>query len=147
MQTRLVPAQYFRDAEQMEEYLEGSNFLADVNNEREEGRRNETYRENLKRLERFVMYVFRNDTTVIPKESGWFSEVNKTSGVETGLRERRMYKEDWLGLRDLDERGRLEMREVPGGHMQLSEEVLVDAFKIFRLEGEKSTDASVYGEL
>ncbi|KAH8424313.1 palmitoyl-protein thioesterase family protein [Aspergillus melleus] len=126
VQERLVPAQYFRDPEELEAYLEHSNFLADVNNERE--LKNVTYKENLARLNRFAMYLFEEDQMVHPKESAWFAEVNATSGEVTPLREREIYKQDWLGLRELDEKGALEFKTVPGGHMQLSEEVLTRLF-------------------
>ena len=127
MQSKLVPAQYYRDPEDLDSYLESSNFLADINNEREV--KNKTYAVNLNKLERFVMYIFGEDVTVVPKQSGWFSEFNATSEKETKLRERKMYKEDWLGLRLLDEQGRLEFREVEGAHMALSDEILKDAFE------------------
>ena len=127
VQHNLIPAQYFRDPEDLDPYLESSNFLADVNNEREV--KNETYKENLKKLERLVLYVFAEDTTVVPRLSGWFYETNKTSGAITKLKDRALYKEDWLGLKDLDERGRLEFRELEGGHMRLTEKALLDAFK------------------
>ena len=50
VQSHLVPAQYFRSVnestgEPTEEYLEFSNFLADINNER--AVKNKTYAENL----------------------------------------------------------------------------------------------------
>ncbi|MCJ1298286.1 hypothetical protein MMC08_001075 [Hypocenomyce scalaris] len=127
VQRKLVPAQYFRDPEDLENYLEHSNFLADLNNERKV--KNSTYKKNMKNLERFVMYVFEDDETVVPKESGWFSEVNTTTEKVTKLQDRKMYKEDWIGLRWLDERERLDFRTIEGGHMQISDEVLVDAFK------------------
>src|ERR1700712_2442491 len=73
VQNRLVPAQYFRDPNQYDDYLLYSNFLADINNERL--LKNKTYKENLEKLERFVMYIFNDDETVIPKLSGWFAEV------------------------------------------------------------------------
>ncbi|TVY60854.1 Palmitoyl-protein thioesterase, partial [Lachnellula suecica] len=101
VQSRLVPAQYFRDPEQLDSYLESSNFLADINNERE--LKNQTYKENLGTLERFVMYLFEEDETVVPRETGWFAEVNGTE--VTLLRDRDIYKEDWIGLKVLDERG------------------------------------------
>ena len=129
VQSRLVPAQYFRDPEDLPSYLENSNFLADINNERPI--KNSTYVSNLKKLDKFAMYMFKEDTTVVPKESAFFSEVNTTSGDVTGVKERRLYKEDWIGLKWLNERERLEFREVDGGHMQLTEEVLVDAFKTY----------------
>jgi palmitoyl-protein thioesterase len=124
-QNRLVPAQYFRDPEQYEEYLEHSNFLADVNNERVS--KNATYRENLERLEKFVMYIFEDDTTVVPKESGWFAEVNGTE--VTLLKDMPIYKEDWLGLQALDRKGALEFKSTPGGHMNLPQTLLEDIFK------------------
>ncbi|KAL8853875.1 MAG: hypothetical protein Q9221_001346 [Calogaya cf. arnoldii] len=128
VQSRLVPAQYYRDPEDLEGYLENSNFLADINNERAD-RTNATYRENLKTLQRFVMYMFSEDVTVVPKESAWFAEYNKTSEEITWLKERRIYKEDWLGLKWLDEKKRLVFKIAEGKHMQLSEELLSDTFK------------------
>lgn len=127
VQNKLVPAQYFRNPKDLENYLEHSNFLADLNNERTI--KNNTYKKNIQKLERFVMYVFEEDKTVVPKESGWFSEVNETTQKVTKLQDRSIYVEDWLGLRSLDERDRLEFRTTEGGHMQLSEKVLVDTFE------------------
>lgn len=118
VQSHLVPAQYFRDPEELEQYLAHSNFLADINNERHV--KNETYKTNMKRLNRFSMYVFEDDKVVIPKESGFFAEVNTTSGKVTDLRQRRIYLEDWLGLKALDEQKKLEFLYTPGNHMQLS---------------------------
>ncbi|KAK2630474.1 hypothetical protein QTJ16_001294 [Diplocarpon rosae] len=125
VQSRLVPAQYFRDPRQMGDYLEYSNFLADVNNERE--LKNQTYKRNLEKLARFTMVLFDEDQTVIPKESAWFAEVNGT--VVTPLREREIYKDDWIGLKTLDEKGALQFETTDGEHMQLSSKVLKKTFK------------------
>lgn len=127
VQGGVVPAQYFRDPEELDGYLENSNFLADVNNEREE--KNATYRKNLASLNRFAMLLFANDTVAHPKESAWFAEVNATSGEVTHLRDRALYKEDWLGLRELDDKGALDFATVPGDHMQLEEDEMVKIFK------------------
>ncbi|KAI4226111.1 MAG: hypothetical protein L6R36_003411 [Xanthoria steineri] len=126
VQSRLVPAQYYRDPEDLPGYLENSNFLADINNERSV---KVTYKENLKKLSKFVMYMFSEDVTVVPKESAWFAEYNRTSEEITWLKERRIYKEDWLGLQWMDKRKRLEFKIAEGKHMQLREELLSDAFK------------------
>ncbi|EON63680.1 hypothetical protein W97_02908 [Coniosporium apollinis CBS 100218] len=146
VQSRVVPAQYYRSVnvstgEPTEEYLAHSNFLADVNNEREE--RNETYAVNLASLEKFVMYVFEKDVTVIPKESGWFAEVNKTSKEVTPLRNRTMYMEDWLGLKRLDEKKGLIFEDAPGAHMELSDKILAKAFKEYFGPLEKEKAATV----
>jgi palmitoyl-protein thioesterase len=75
------------------------------------------------------MYMFEDDTTVIPKETSWFEEVNGTES--TPLRARKMYSEDWLGLRALDRKGGLKFRITPGDHMQLEEILLGEAFAEF----------------
>ncbi|KAH9871149.1 hypothetical protein J1614_006724 [Plenodomus biglobosus] len=137
VQSHLVPAQYFKatndsaasagEAEPTQEYLDNSNFLADINNER--AAKNASYKANLAALNNFVMYLFANDTTVIPKETGWFAYTNSTDGSVTGLRDREIYKQDWIGLRALDEKGALHFEETEGDHMQLDDEVLIDVFE------------------
>ena len=130
VQSKLVPAQYFRDPEDLENYLEHSNFLADVNNER--AVKNATYKDNVKKLERFIMYMFSDDTVVVPKETAHFDNV-VGSGDEAEvikMRDRELYKEDWLGLKDLDKRGKLEFKVAEGGHMQINDELLRDVFEI-----------------
>ncbi|OAA66888.1 palmitoyl-protein thioesterase precursor [Niveomyces insectorum RCEF 264] len=130
VQGRLVPAQYFRDPATpatYADYLAHSNFLADINNER--AAKNATYRAHLASLAHFVMYLFANDTTAIPKASAWFSEVNGTE--EVPLRARALYQEDWLGLQALDRKGGLHFRSVPGAHMQIAAEELASVFAEF----------------
>lgn len=132
VQSRVVPAEYYRKLNKTtglpsEEYLEHSHFLADVNNER--AHKKSEYAARLARLEKFVMFVFEDDKTVVPKESGWFAEVNETSGQVTDLRDRAIYKEDWIGLRALDEKGGLVFESVEGEHMQLDKKDLERTFK------------------
>ncbi|KAK3324521.1 Alpha/Beta hydrolase protein [Cercophora scortea] len=127
VQSRLVPAQYYRDPEQYDQYLDSSNFLADINNERDI--KNEAYKANIEKLENLVLYMFDEDTTVVPKETAWFEEVNGTE--ITPLRARKMYSEDWLGLRALDRKGGLQFRTAPGDHMQLEEKLLNETFAEF----------------
>jgi palmitoyl-protein thioesterase len=134
VQGRLVPAQYYRttDAETGEpsdDYLLYSNYLGDVNNERD--MKNTAYAERLATLEKFVMYMFEDDTTVIPKESSWFANVNTETGDITPLKDRTLYKADWLGLQKLDKNGGLIFKTTPGGHMRLSDEVLNNTFKTY----------------
>ncbi|KAK8128602.1 palmitoyl-protein thioesterase [Apiospora sp. TS-2023a] len=131
VQGRLVPAQYFRDPADLDPYLEASNFLADINNERV--LKNKTYAENLASLKNFVMYMFADDTTVMPKETAWFEE---------------LYSEDWIGLRELDRKGGLKFETTPGDHMQLSEKVLNETFsEYFGPYGKKFGKEATMGEL
>ena len=141
VQNTVVPAQYYRELNEttglpVEGYLDHSHFLADVNNEKKV--KKGVYKERLAGLERFVMVVFEDDETVVPKESGWFAEVNETSSVVTPLRERAIYREDWIGLRALDEKGGLVFEGVPGKHMELGREDLKRTFgKYFGPEREE----------
>lgn len=48
-------------------YLDRSQFLADINCERDD--KNATYKENLSTLERLILVLFDADETVVPKES------------------------------------------------------------------------------
>ncbi|KAJ5549402.1 hypothetical protein N7513_006636 [Penicillium frequentans] len=129
VQSHVVPAQYFRDPEELEPYLENSAFLADINNEREE--KQEDYKRRLSTLNGFAMYMFENDTVAVPKESAHFADFNSTDGTVTPLQKRKIYTEDWIGLKVLDQQDKLDFRTIPGEHMQLSEDVLEKAFKDF----------------
>lgn len=139
VQSNLVPAQYYRPLTQYDDYLESSNFLADINNERE--LKKPGYKKNLAKLENFVMYMFDEDKTVIPKETSWFAEVNGTD--ITPLRSRRIYDEDWIGLKELDRKGGLIFRTTPGDHMQLDESLLNDTFREFYGPLKKSSQQTV----
>lgn len=66
----IAPAQYWHDPFNHTDFLNGSIYLADINNEREEKR--DEYRENLVRLENFVMVRWRDETTIIPAASSQF---------------------------------------------------------------------------
>ncbi|KFA64866.1 hypothetical protein S40285_02889 [Stachybotrys chlorohalonatus IBT 40285] len=128
VQSRLVPAQYYRNPTteaEFENYIEHSNFLADINNERI--LKNVTYAKNLASLSNFVMYMFEEDTTVVPKETSWFEEVNGT--VSIPLRGRDLYQQDWLGLKQLDRKGGLLFKSIPGDHMDISTQTLNDTLK------------------
>lgn len=59
---------------------------------------------------------------VIPRDSEWFSFFNGTDLIP--LKEQDTYKEDWIGLRSLDEKGGLFFVESPTMHMQFSLEWL-----------------------
>lgn len=143
VQGKLVPAQYFRTTNEStgepdEEYLEFSNFLADINNERT--LKNVTYAKNLASLDKFAMYMFDEDETVIPKESAWFAQTNLSSGHVTELRDRTIYKEDWIGLKALDKKGGLDFKTTSGGHMHLTDKVLVEVFETYFAPSNKNKE-------
>lgn len=120
VQLHLVPAQYWHDPLQRDLYVNKSLFLADVNNER--AYKNETYKENLQKLRNFVMVMFENDTVVDPKESAWFGYYLPGNDKHVvPLQAQQIYKEDWLGLREMDEAGKLKFLSTEGDHLQIDE--------------------------
>ncbi len=126
-QSFFVPAQYFRNPESYQSYLDSSGFLADLNNEREH--KNLKYKANLVSLRKFVMFMFEYDTVVVPRESSWFGEV--IAEAQIPLRKSKMYLEDWLGLRELDENGGIVFRSIKSDHMQIPSQVFKDTAREF----------------
>ncbi|CAF5201089.1 unnamed protein product [Rotaria magnacalcarata] len=98
-------AGYWRDPDQLNRYIADCRYLPDINNEREA--RNETYRENMLKLNAFVMTYTDIDEVVTPSRSGWFmGYAPNTLDVET-WNDSRQFKEDLIGMRTLLEQGKL----------------------------------------
>ena len=133
----LIPsqAQYFRDPNNYPAYLASNTFLTDINNEILDSR-NTTYRRNLASLDSLVLILFTKDRTVVPKESSWFGsqavpDDNDISPSTDGqfhlsssptivpMRQQPLYLEDWIGLRQLDERGAVLLRTCDAPHMHI----------------------------
>ena len=129
IQAAIIQAQYYRPPDRLADYLVGSLFLADINNERP--LKNDTYASSLARLHRFIAFRFDRDITVVPRDSAWFAGVD-ADGRLVGMREAELFQRDWIGLRALDDRGALTLATAPGAHMQISrkwfQESVVDAY-------------------
>ena len=125
----MLQAQYWHDPLAEQEYRDNSLFLADINNEGPE--KNESYKENLAALDNLVLVHFTEDTIVDPKQSeafGWFSPEDKTvmvsvqvDGTENDdsianilyfVQNTTLYTEDWIGLKTLDQQGKLQFMSV-----------------------------------
>ncbi|KAG6811988.1 hypothetical protein H0H92_004953 [Tricholoma furcatifolium] len=134
-QKNIVQAQYFRDPSNMDSYLNSNHFLACINNEATESR-NQTYKKNLASLENLVLVLFTEDETVVPKESSWFGSEAYDDAFRLGegqvvldfkektiisMRQQPLYEEDWIGLRQLDERGGVVLDTCAGAHMRLGD--------------------------
>jgi len=100
-------ATYWRDPLHYERYLNVSHWIADFNNERP--KKNPQYKANMMKLNAFMMQYSTIDTIIIPSTSGIFQnfKVNTTTKEVVPLKESALYKEDWVGIRALDESGRL----------------------------------------
>jgi palmitoyl-protein thioesterase len=71
-QNHIGPAGYFRDPMHMDEYLDGSCFLAAANNEVGDDATKKSVKDKFSALNAAMLVMFTEDTMVWPKESEWF---------------------------------------------------------------------------
>ncbi|KAL0871786.1 hypothetical protein ABMA27_004278 [Loxostege sticticalis] len=120
VQSSLVQATYWHDPLDEKTYKQKSEFLADINNEREI---NQTYIDNLNRLENLVLVKFDKDTIVQPRETEWFGFYAPGQAKKLlRLQETELYLQDRLGLKKMDEAGKLKFLSYPGNHLAFSQE-------------------------
>ncbi|CEL60494.1 palmitoyl-protein thioesterase [Rhizoctonia solani AG-1 IB] len=132
-QSHLVQAQYFRDprsARDLQSYYAANTFLADINAEIPDTDE-KLYKKNLASLDALVLVLFSEDKTVVPKESGWFGSYKPASLSEPDamdeevivpMRQQPIYKDDRIGLRTLDEAGKIHFTTCEGPHMRISDD-------------------------
>ena len=119
LQQRLTVSQYWRDPFQLEGYLNESTFLADLNNERPQ--KNDAYRRALLSLRAMVLLRFEEDDVIAPRESSWFGCLApKSRRRVVPLEQSELFEQDWLGLRGLQEAGRLHLLSKPGRHLSFN---------------------------
>lgn len=125
-------AQYYRDPDQLDNYLKYNTFLPYINNELPDAL-NRTYARNLATLSHLVLVLFSKDVTVVPKESAWFGSFatpdpddddahSQDEKTIVPMRLQPLYQHDWIGLRTLDETGRVVLETCEGPHMHISDE-------------------------
>lgn len=67
---RLRGLLFVQEPRNIDSYKAHNVFLADINNDRDT--KNPLYKKNLSTLEKFVLFRFEHDTTVVPRDSAWF---------------------------------------------------------------------------
>ena len=124
VQDRLAQANYFRDAANLEAYRASCHFLPFINNEIQgPGNQNSIHKSNFESLQKLVLVMAQNDSMVHPKESehfGYFKDGSRTELV--AMRDAPWYKEDWFGLKSLDEAKKIEFHSTPGNHLRFKKD-------------------------
>lgn len=118
-QEHLGPAGYYKDNHNLEVYREYSTFLADLNNEKQV--RNEEYKKRFMELEKVVLIMNESDTVVTPPSSAWFEFYDKETDKVMPLKESSFYKDDYIGLRELDSQGKVKFVKLSGDHIHFSD--------------------------
>lgn len=123
VQNHLAQANYWQDALDEARYLAKNIWLPTVNGY---GSDVAQQKARLIKLNKFVMVKFLNDTMVQPRISshfGWYK--SGQDKVTVPLNETMLYAQDWLGLKQVDEAGKLVFLDSPGDHLQFTDEYFV----------------------
>lgn len=131
VQQHSTQAEYWHDPLQEELYKQKSVFLADINNEKLP--RNQDYKQRIMNLKNMVLVRFLNDSIVDPGITELFGFYHPGQAKEVyTVRQSQLYNEDWLGLKQLDQRGGLSLIEIPGDHLEFNmtwfKSAIVDKF-------------------
>ncbi|XP_054283554.1 palmitoyl-protein thioesterase 1-like [Macrosteles quadrilineatus] len=119
IRSNIVVAQNWHDPIDYKTYAKKNTFIADINNEKK--KKKEEYRTHLLRLKNLVLVKFTRDEKVVPLDSSWFGFYTNGQDEEiTQMTESQLYKEDWIGLKELDEKGRLHLLERAGRHLEFT---------------------------
>jgi len=119
VQDHLAPAGYFKDRYNLDGYKEMSTFLSDLNNEKDI--KNNKYKERFSQLEKTVFVMNEHDTALSPPSTAWFEFYDGSTNTVVPLRESAFYKDDFIGLKELDEKRRVNFVILSGDHIHFSD--------------------------
>ncbi|XP_021893636.1 palmitoyl-protein thioesterase 1-like [Carica papaya] len=120
VQDHLAPGGYIKLPKDIPEYLKKCKFLPKLSNELPN--KNPIYKQRFSSLQNLVLIMFENDLMLIPKETSWFGYYPDGGDAVIPTQQTKLYMEDWIGLKSLDEGGRVKYISVPGGHLNISTE-------------------------
>jgi len=113
---------YWKNTKDKETYLKKSTLLADLLNEKPV--KNATTAQNFKNLNALMMILATKDTMIEPKESEqhgmWAWGTGGHKAPITALRDSEGYQGDWIGLKTLDEAGKLHNSSFEGEHIRFN---------------------------
>ncbi|KAM3266157.1 hypothetical protein T459_01558 [Capsicum annuum] len=118
VQAHLAPAGYIKIPTDITDYRKGCKFLPVLNNEVQ---RNSTFKKRFTSLENLVLIMFEKDTILVPKQTSWFGYYPDGSfSTILPAQKTKLYTEDWIGLKMLDEAGKVKFLNVSGSHLEIS---------------------------
>lgn len=118
IQDNIGPAGYFRDPSDIPNYLAYSVFLPYLNNEKTENFTS-TINDRFTGLNGAMFVMFSNDTMIYPKETAWFWQLETDNSI-TPVTETEFYTDDLIGLKTLNEAGKVQFVEFDGDHLHFS---------------------------
>eukprot|EP00898_Chlorokybus_atmophyticus_P003332 jgi/Chlat1/39/ChrspC234687S00920 len=117
VQDHLGPAGYVKDPLAIAAYQKGCRFLPYLNNEFS----HDKSRGSIASLNLLVLVKFNEDTVLDPPETAWFGFYEEGTRTRTlAPNETELYREDWVGLQQLDKAGRVAYISSPGQHLHIT---------------------------
>ncbi|XP_010529980.1 PREDICTED: palmitoyl-protein thioesterase 1-like [Tarenaya hassleriana] len=120
IQDRLAPSGYIKIPTDITSYLQHSKYLPKLNNEKADDR-NSTFKDRFTSLHNLVLVMFEDDKVLVPKETSWFGfypdgDFHRLLSPQ----QTKLYEEDWIGLKTLDDAGRVKFVSVAGEHIRMA---------------------------
>lgn len=116
----IAPAGYFRDVNDFKDYQKKSVFLPALNNEKTNPSAYSQLRASkFADINAGLFVMFSDDTMIYPKETAWFQGLNE-KGEVMKLEDQDFYKNDYIGLKTLNEAGKISFKEFKGDHLQFT---------------------------
>lgn len=131
-QNIIAPAGYFRDPAQLERYSEDSVFLPYVNNETGSDDDKALVKANFTSLNNILLVMFDSDTMIHPKETAWFQQMDTENNV-MALEDTDFYNNDYIGLKQMMDSGKVQFEKIEGDHLQFSQSDITNTFVPFLL--------------
>ena len=118
-QNWIAPAGYFRDVNDYAVYEKDSVFLPALNNEHSTSDYAKLRANKFSTINAALLGMFTEDTMIYPKETAWFQGLDKNGKVQA-LEESDFYKNDNIGLKTLNEAGKIKFDKIEGDHLQFT---------------------------
>ena len=129
VQEHVAPAGYFKDMNKYQEYLEKATFLPYLNNEKPDSVVAE-YASRMQALDGVMLVMFATDSVLDPPSTAWFSYYN-AQGKIIDMVNQPIYQEDLIGLKTLNEQGKIQFVSLPGDHLSFSQDNILNIFVPF----------------
>ena len=119
----LGPASYWKYRYHYDRYLKHNVYLKDLNNEGDV--KKIEYKNRILNLNKILLIKGSQDTVICPKESSWFEFYDINGKNIVPLKDSEFYKKDFIGLRQMNEKGRLKFALFNAEHVKYSENEFV----------------------
>ncbi len=116
---RLGPASYWKYRFHYDQYMKHNTYLKDLNNEGP--KKNANYKKRIISLNKMLLVKGSLDTIISPRESSWFEFYDQTGLRIVPLKQSDFYKNDYLGIKALDQKNKLKFVSFNKEHVEYTE--------------------------